>query len=231
MKMTSRMNNQENINHPDPFHLFRQWYLEAVDSDISDPTIMSLATVGDDGKPSVRIVLLKDFNERGFVFYTNYKSRKAIQLDANPWAALVIHWQRLGQQVRIEGRVEKILEDESDRYFATRPRGNQLGAWASEQSQTLHSDESLEEALHNAEEEFRDMEVPRPPHWGGYRLEPVRIEFWVNRDNRMHDRILYEKIPLADSSENDSQTGPASENSGTRSGESGKNWISKRLAP
>ena len=181
------------ISHPDPFHLFRQWYLKAVDSDISDPTIMSLATVGKDGRPSARIVLLKDFNEAGFVFYTNYKSRKSIQLDANPWAALVIHWHRLGHQVRIEGRVEKLPEEESDRYFATRPRGSQLGAWASDQSQPVPSRVSLDDALLNAEEEFRDMEVPRPPHWGGYRLIPDRMEFWVNRDDRMHDRILYEK--------------------------------------
>ena len=194
------------INNPDPIRLFRQWYLEAVDSDISDPSIMSLATAGKDGRPSVRIVLLKDFNEAGFVFYTNYRSRKSIQLDANPWAALVILWFRLGLQVRIEGRVEKLPEEESDRYFATRPRGSQLGAWASGQSQPIPSRESLDEALRNAEEEFRDMDVPRPPHWGGYRLNPDRIEFWVNRDDRMHDRILYEKT------DND-------------------NWDSKRLAP
>ena len=206
------------INDPDPIHLFRKWYLEAVNSDISDPTIMSLATVGKEGRPSARIVLLKDFNEAGFVFYTNYRSRKSIQLDANPWAALVIHWHRLGHQVRIEGRVEKLAEEESDRYFESRPRGSKLGAWASEQSQPIHSRESLDDALLNVEEEFRDMEVPRPPHWGGYRLIPDRIEFWTNRDDRMHDRILYELKPAAGSS-------------GTETENDENSWTSTRLAP
>ena len=186
------MNSTDNFN-PDPFHLFRQWYLEAVDSDISDPTIMSLATSDTDGKPSARIVLLKEFDERGFVFYSNYMSRKSNQLEKNPWAALVIHWHRLGHQVRIEGRIEKVSDEESDKYFSSRPRGHQLGAWASDQSQVVKSRESMDEALRAREAEFAGQDVPRPPHWGGYRLEPDRIEFWVSRDDRMHDRILYER--------------------------------------
>jgi len=223
------MKSNTDINNPDPIHLFRQWYLEAVDSDISDPAVMSLATAGKDGRPSARIVLLKDFNEAGFVFYTNYRSRKSIQINANPWAALVIHWHRLGHQVKIEGRVEKLPEEESDRYFATRPRGSQLGAWASEQSHPVQSRESLDEALINAEEEFRDMEVPRPPHWGGYRLIPDRIEFWVNRDDRMHDRILYEKKPAAGSAGTGTGKSPGAEKPGPGNGEN--DWVSTRLAP
>ncbi len=180
-------------SNQNPFHIFRQWYLEAVDSDISDPTIMSLATVGTDGKPSVRIVLLKEFDERGFVFYTNYMSRKSRQLEKNPWGALVIHWHRIGHQVRIEGRIDKTTEGESDKYFSTRPRGHQLGAWASDQSQVVDSRESLDEALRMRESEFEGKDIQRPPSWGGYRLEPDHIEFWVSRDDRMHDRILFER--------------------------------------
>ncbi|MCK4750865.1 MAG: pyridoxamine 5'-phosphate oxidase [Bacteroidales bacterium] len=179
--------------NPDPILLFRQWYLEAVDSGIPDPAIMTLATADADGKPSARILLLKDFDDRGYVFYTNYRSHKAEQLDRNPWAALVIHWHSLGHQVRIEGRVEKITTEESDRYFATRPRGSQLGTWASHQSQTISSRESLSEAIHRRKQEFKNRDVPRPPYWGGYRLIPVRIEFWVDREDRMHDRIVYER--------------------------------------
>ena len=185
------MGNFTDKPEPNPFQLFRQWYLEAVDSDISDPTIMSLATVGKEGRPSGRIVLLKDFDERGFVFYTNYMSRKARQLKDNPWASLVFHWHRLGRQVRIEGRTEKVSREESDSYFSTRPRGSQLGAWASDQSQVVDSRESLDRALHMRETEFTGKEIPRPPHWGGYRLVPDRLEFWISRENRMHDRILY----------------------------------------
>lgn len=188
-----------------PFLQFRQWYLEAVNSGIPDPTIMTLATVGADGKPSARIILLKDFDDSGFVFYTNYQSKKAEQLFHNPWAALVLHWPSLGHQVRIEGRVEKIPAEESDRYFARRPRGSQLGAWASGQSTALPSRESLEEAMRQREMEFREREVPRPPHWGGFRLIPLRIEFWDERDDRMHLRVEYEKKD--------------------------DDWVSRRLAP
>jgi pyridoxamine 5'-phosphate oxidase len=212
MMITSKMSEQ------DPIQLFRQWYREAVSSDISDPTVMSLATAGPDGRPSVRIVLLKDFDKRGFVFYTNYHSRKAAELDKNPVAALLIHWQSLERQVRIEGPVEKTSDAESDRYFASRPRGSQLGAWASEQSSVIPSREELDTSMQQKEAEFRDRDVPRPPHWGGYRLLPSRIEFWTGRDDRMHDRMVYEReIP---------RKGP-----GPSSDEADSGWRSQRLAP
>jgi pyridoxamine 5'-phosphate oxidase len=234
-----------NIADPDPFHLFRQWYHEAVDSEISDPTIMSLATAGSDGKPSVRIVLLKEFDERGFVFYTNYRSRKAGQLEENPHAALAIHWP--GHQVRIEGRVHRVSEEESDRYFATRLRGSQLGAWASEQSSTMASRESLEGAMLKAEKRFGNGDIPRPPHWGGYRLEPCRIEFWTEREDRLHDRILYERItdgdehaglesgtgsPGAGSHDAGAPGDPGGRESlGRESGDIQVRWTRRRLAP
>ncbi|MFC2115328.1 pyridoxamine 5'-phosphate oxidase [Bacteroidota bacterium] len=188
-----------------PFLQFRQWYLEAVDSGIPDPSIMTLATAGTHGRPSARILLLKDFDDRGFVFYTNYQSKKAGELDENPWAALVFHWQSLGHQIRIEGSVEKISAVDSDRYFASRSRGSQLGAWASKQSQVMSSGENLEEKIQELALKFRDKEVPRPPHWGGLRLNPVRIEFWEERDDRLHVRVVFEK--------------------------KGDGWVSSRLAP
>jgi pyridoxamine 5'-phosphate oxidase len=143
------------------------------------------------------------------VFFTNYRSRKGLQLERNPRAALVIYWQHSGRQVRIEGRVEKVTAGESDRYFATRPRGSQLGAWASEQSSTIPSRESLERSLRERELEFRDREVPRPPHWGGYRLIPERMEFWVEREDRLHDRVVYERFSKGDP----------------------EGWICRRMAP
>ena len=177
-----------------PILLFRQWYLEAVDAGIENPDIMTLATTGNDFRPSARIVLLKEFDENGFVFYSNYRSHKGEQIAASPFAALVIHWQELGHQVRIEGRVGKTSVAESDRYFASRPRGSQLGAWASPQSQVVPSMESLDAKMKKMEEKFRDREVPRPAYWGGYRLKPDRMEFWVEKEDRMHHRIAYEKI-------------------------------------
>jgi pyridoxamine 5'-phosphate oxidase len=177
-----------------PILLFRQWYLEAVDSGIHDPTIMTLATTGNDFRPSARIVLLKDFDERGFVFYSNYRSHKGEQIASSPWAALVIHWEKLGYQVRIEGRISKTSVEESDKYFASRPRGSQLGAWASMQSQVISSRESLESRMQKMEEKFKGRDVPRPAYWGGYRLRPDRMEFWIHQENRMHDRIVFEKI-------------------------------------
>ena len=198
--------------------LFRQWYMEVVDSGIPDPTIMTLATVDKTGRPSARIVLLKEFDERGFVFYSNYHSSKAEHLGETPWAALVIHWQPTGHQVRIEGKVEMTSGEESDRYFATRPRSSQLGAWASEQSRIVPSRESLDEAFRKTEEKYRDKDVPRPPHWGGFRLDPDRMEFWVSREDRMHDRIVYEKNLGLDKSRGDSKKDL-------------KEWIIRRLAP
>ncbi len=206
------------MTDPDPIQQFRKWYAEAVDGGIYDPAIMTLATADKDGKPSARIVLLKDFDERGFVFYTDYRSRKAEQLEVNPSAALVIHWQKLGYQVRLEGHVEKTGAEESDRYFSTRPRGSQLGAWASEQSRTVPSRKSLEESLRLREEEFRNQEVPRPPHWGGYRLVPERIEFWKDVKDRMHDRVVYERKVVPEHP--DKEHGNAEEG-----------WVSRLLAP
>jgi len=181
------------MTDPGPMNKFRQWYLEAASSEVPDPTIMTLATADVDAKPSARIVLLKDFDDRGFVFYTNYGSHKARQIDNNPFAALVIHWPFLGHQVRIEGRVDKTSAKESDLYFKGRPRGSQLGAWASDQSQVISSRESLLESVRKREAEFAGGKIPRPSHWGGYRLIPNRIEFWTEREDRLHERIVYEK--------------------------------------
>jgi len=156
-----------------------------------DTAPVALATVDGFGRPSVRMVLLRGADERGFVFHTNYHSRKARELDQNPHAALCIHWHSLEEQIRIEGRVERLSDSESDEYFANRPRGSQLGAWASNQSAVLPSRETLEEEYRETERRFEGQEVPRPPFWGGYRLIPERIEFWFGRPDRLHDRLLY----------------------------------------
>jgi pyridoxamine 5'-phosphate oxidase len=177
----------------DPFSIFSEWYREAREAGIPEPGTMTLATVDDRGHPSARIVLLKSFDESGFVFFTNSLSRKGMELHINPRTALVLYWRETGRQVRIEGRAEKVPDLESDRYFETRPRGSQLGAWASEQSREIRSMASLDEMYRKWEAEFRDSPVPRPPHWGGYRVIPDRIEFWSDRENRLHERILFKK--------------------------------------
>jgi pyridoxamine 5'-phosphate oxidase len=178
----------------DPFAIFRDWYQEAIAAGIKDPTIMTLATVDGEGNPSARMVLLKSLDEKGFVFYTNYRSRKGMELEKNPRAALVLHWRETGRQVRIEGFAEKLPASASDRYFESRPRGSQLGAWASEQSHEIPSMANLNESLEKWVSEFRDKPVPRPPNWGGYRVIPDKIEFWSDRENRMHERMLFEKV-------------------------------------
>ena len=155
---------------------------------------MSLSTVGADGQPSARMVLLKGVDQRGFVFYTNFESRKGRELLANPRAALCFHWQPLELQVRIEGSAERIPDEEADAYFATRPRVSQLGAWASHQSATLSSDEELDARVREIEERFAGHEVPRPPHWSGFRVMPVSIEFWRHRAFRLHERRLFERV-------------------------------------
>ena len=178
----------------DPLEHFRTLLAAAQAVDralLPEPTAMTLATVGRDGQPSARLVLLKALDARGFVFYTNLRSRKGRDLEANPRAALTFHWQPLEVQVRIEGRAEPVDDREADEYFATRPRGSQIGAWASDQSEELASAAALDARFAEEERRFAGREVPRPPHWSGYRVIPERIEFWRNRPSRLHERRLF----------------------------------------
>lgn len=177
----------------DPVELFGAWLAAARESGMIEPTAMTLATVSGEGAPSARTVLLKAFDERGFVFYTNYESRKAEQLAGNDRAALVFYWPALARQVCVEGRVATISREESEEYFAARPRGSQLGAWASRQSRPLESRDELVARFEEERKRFSDREVDCPPFWGGYRLVPQRIQFWQGRADRLHDRILFER--------------------------------------
>jgi pyridoxamine 5'-phosphate oxidase len=176
-----------------PFAQFSVWWNEAVQSDIVEVNAMTLSTVTSKGKPSSRIVLLKGYDEEGFVFFTNYSSDKGRQLMQNHFAALLFFWKELERQVRIEGVVSKVSEEESDAYFNSRPVGSRLGAWASPQSQKISDREVLNNELMKFTEQFDQENIPRPAHWGGYRVKPTRIEFWQGRSNRLHDRILYEQ--------------------------------------
>jgi pyridoxamine 5'-phosphate oxidase len=190
----------------DPIRQFEKWFEEASLSEVAEPNAMALATATPEGRPSVRIVLLRAVDQRGFGFFTNYDSRKGRELDANPHAALVFFWQSLERQVRIEGQVQRVDADESDRYFQGRPVASRLGAWASPQSDVIADRQVLEERIRELEGRFPDGDIPRPANWGGYRVVPESIEFWQGGPSRLHDRLRYTK-------------------------QKGEGWLVERLAP
>jgi pyridoxamine 5'-phosphate oxidase len=196
---------RESDLNADPIEQFRAWFIAASQGGTDGPEAMTLATVDADGRTGARIVLLKGVDERGFVFYTNYNSAKARALESNPHAALVFWWPSMERQVRIEGSVGKVTPQESDTYFASRPRGSQLGAWASDQSSVITGRGNLDARFQEMDTTYRDVPIPRPPHWGGYRLAPTSVEFWQGRSDRLHDRFRYRR--------------------------SGDGWIVERLAP
>jgi len=185
----------EQLIDRDPIRQFQSWFNDALAAKLPMPDAMSLATVTPDGRPTARMVLLKQIDADGFVFFTNYQSSKARQLEINPYAALVFYWPQLERQVRVEGKVNKTSADESAAYFKTRPRESQIGAWASPQSEVISARDVLEQRAHEIADQYCDREIDCPANWGGFRLKPDRIEFWKGRIGRLHDRILYELQP------------------------------------